>query len=154
MIATAFTILALLIGAAGAWIDIRKRLLPNVLCMAMAIACAAHVFANLGAEGLLSSAVHALIALLIGAALFAMRWIGGGDAKFYASAALAAPLSQAVTLLFWTSIAGLVLVTIIYLQHRIKPPRSSTNEERESPADVPLGVAIFAGFAATVIPNL
>lgn len=140
---------ALAIGAAGAWFDISQRRLPNLICLLMAIACAARLAYVGGWPELGSAGIHALIALAIGLALFAIRWIGGGDAKFYTAAALGVPMDHALTMLLWTSVSGAVLVFII-LAARIRKGRPSANGTVKK-SSVPFGVAIFAGYASTLL---
>ena len=54
-------------------------------------------------------AAHFAIALIVGMALFAMKWFGGGDAKLYAAVALWFPLQKGPLLLLYVGMAGLVL---------------------------------------------
>ncbi|WP_341712976.1 prepilin peptidase [Erythrobacter sp.] len=91
--------LAAALGLIGAVWDLRTRRIPNWLVLAMAVAAAAA--AALGPDWTLvgSTAIHALIALLVGMLLFAVRMIGAGDAKFYAAAAFAIPLDRALPML-------------------------------------------------------
>jgi Flp pilus assembly protein protease CpaA len=74
--------------------------------------------------------------------------IGGGDAKFYAAAALGIPFSEALPMLFWTSIGGLglllALMVIFAFKRRIGGPR-----DKKGRVMVPYGVAIFIGFVVT-----
>jgi prepilin peptidase CpaA len=48
-------------------------------------------------------------ALVAGMAMFAFRWIGGGDAKLFAAAALWLGFPAAMTFVVWTGLAGGVL---------------------------------------------
>jgi prepilin peptidase CpaA len=134
---------AVAIAAAGAFFDIKSRRLPNWLCAALAVAAVGGAYFAYGTDILPGAALHALLALLAGMVLFGFGIIGGGDAKFYAAAALGLPLPSALALLGWTSAAGLALLLAMLLG-RMVTGRSLALRGW----DVPYGVAIFAGFAA------
>ncbi|MXP41611.1 peptidase A24 [Altererythrobacter soli] len=145
----AFALLpAAVLAAAGAYLDIRHRRLPNRLCAALAVAAAAGLALSAGAGALPWALLHAAIALVIGMLLFALGAIGGGDAKFYAAAALAIPASPVagpLALLGWTSAAGLVLLITMAVGRRMLGRPGSFLKGWE----VPYGVAIAAGFLLT-----
>lgn len=135
----------------AAWLDFRYRKLPNVLC--------ASVFCTGILSGLLvhdlawvgMAALHSLLALVVGAALFAMRMIGAGDAKFYAAVAAWVPLTQGLVLLLYVSLAGLVLL-LVWFPNRARiaamaPDPSLAAEFRK----VPYGVAIAIGGCLTFV---
>jgi prepilin peptidase CpaA len=140
----------LALAAAGAAWDVRIRRIPNGLCLLLAVMAAAYAWWATGANGLLWGAAHAAIALAVGIGLFALGVIGGGDAKFYAAAALAVPLKAGFTLLGWTSAAGLVLLVVLVAGKLLfASSGKSMREMRKMP--VPYGVAIAAGFALTTL---
>lgn len=99
-----------------------------------------------------------LVALLIGMAMFALRWMGGGDAKLLAAGALWMGWPASADFLLVTGIAGgglaLVLMTMRSIQFR--------NFAQMGPAwigrlatpgeSVPYGVAIAIG-ALAAFPN-
>jgi len=91
-------------------------------------------------------ALHALVALIVGMVLFAVGFIGAGDAKMYSAVAFAIPLSNALEMLGWTSATGLTVLIIMFVARRIagKPIK---NEGKSF--TVPYGVAIAAGFWIT-----
>lgn len=144
IVLVACTLLALL-GGIG---DILTRRIPNLLCFALALVAAAHSW-DVGRWDVLSSGlIHGLIALVIGMVLFRIRFIGGGDAKFYAAAALGVPLGQALFMLGWTSLAGAVLLIVWMAVRRFIPGQAEVNlKDRKS---VPYGVAIASGFLLTL----
>ena len=98
-------------------------------------------------------AVHfgtALIALLIMMALFALRWIGGGDAKLFASTCIWLGFSGSGLFLLWTAIAGGLLSLLILLARGWLQPHASgapgwVGQLLEPKGDIPYGVAIAAG---------
>lgn len=98
-------------------------------------------------------AVHfgvALGALFLGAGLFALRLLGGGDAKLLAAVCLWMGLSGSFTFILITTIAG-GLFSLILILARAQPGLATV----EGPAwfgrllqpkgDIPYGVAIAAG---------
>jgi len=149
-IATGLLAVCLAFAAAGAAWDIKSRRIPNWVCLLLAVAAVAFVSAAAGESGLLWSLAHAAIALTVGVALFAFGIIGGGDAKFYAAAALAIPLQNGLALLGWTSAAGLVLLVVIIVGNRtVAKVRKPLGELRKM--EVPYGVAIASGFALATL---
>lgn len=94
---------------AACWFDVRQRIIPNWLCLLTLIAGLGFTLwvapAAIGWH-----ALHAAVALLVGMGLFAMRWIGGGDAKFYAAVAGWFTWFDGLHLLFSVSIAALVMI--------------------------------------------
>ncbi len=143
------TIIPLLVGGAGAVWDVLHRRLPNTLCLVFAGAALCAMLAQQGADVLAGAAAHAAIALIVGMILFRIGAIGGGDAKFYAAAALGVPLGQALPMLGWTSLAGFVLLVVMAISRRIAGQPVLTRGE--TAWSVPYGVAIFCGYAATTV---
>jgi prepilin peptidase CpaA len=139
---------AALLAAAGAYLDIRHRRLPNWLCAALALAAATGLALWAGADALPWAMLHAAMALVVGMLLFAAGLIGGGDAKFYAAAALsvpASPLAGPLGMLGWTSAAGLVLLIGMAIGRRMLGVPGSFMKGWQ----VPYGVAIASGFLLT-----
>lgn len=135
----------------GAWLDWRDRRLPNWLCGAAIALGLGLVLVGQGWGPAWSHALHALIALAVGMALFAGGVIGGGDAKFYAALALWFPLGAGLRLLLLVSLAGLVLtLAMAALAWR------SGRRLRSGPGGqtVPYGVAIAAGVLADLALGL
>jgi len=99
-----------------------------------------------------------LAALVFGFALFAPGWIGGGDAKLIAAAALWIGWTDLAAFAFHTALAGGVLVLVLLAARRMAPAfplpagwvaRSAFAEN----APVPYGIAITAG-ALWTLPQL
>lgn len=140
----AFVVLLALM-AAGAWLDITQRRLPNGLCLAVAIAGCAATYMQAGGGGLISAAVHMIIALGVGMGLFGIGMIGGGDAKFYAATALWFGLAEAMRLLLAVSILGFALLAIfIIFKWAMRVYRHQARAKGDF-AKLPYGVAIAAG---------
>jgi prepilin peptidase CpaA len=84
---------------------------------------------------------HFLAALIIGMVLFSRGWIGGGDAKLYAAVAIWFNWAGAVTLIFTTTIAGLLLAVSFMVARLIGLRKNVPKEDRR----IPYGVAIAVG---------
>jgi prepilin peptidase CpaA len=104
--------------AAAAWSDFRTFRISNLWPLVLILLFGG--FWLLGAEVTdpLSHLAHFGIALVVGMVLFALKWIGGGDAKLYAAVALWFPLSSGPALVFATTMAGLVLAVFYVLTRR------------------------------------
>ena len=121
--------------------------MPNALCALLAVASLVSLGLLKGWDAVPWGLLHAVIALAVGMGLFALGWIGGGDAKFYAAAACAMQLVDGFSLLAWTSIAGigLLLVTALLRFVRGHPVL------RKGSWSVPYGVAIGLGLAGSLL---
>lgn len=133
------------IGGAGAYLDIRTRRLPNWLCLIGLLAGAGFSLIAGGWTLAVMALLHALVALLVGMGMFAMRWIGGGDAKFYAAMAAWFPLQAGLGLLVTVSLTGLLLL-IAWLPYRRRLMRADGGLAKDSDfRKLPYGVAIAGG---------
>lgn len=134
----------------GAVLDWRARILPNWLCAVTALA-------GLGQAALVSPPAapfyaflaHGALALVGGMILFAMRWVGGGDAKLYAALACWFPLRQAVPLLVSVGLCGLILLIGWFIVRRLRGEMIVTRGGQS--AKLPYGLAIAAGAFLTGI---
>ena len=129
---------------AAAWLDATQRRLPNWLCGLTAVLGLVVALTLEGPNAAGNHALHMAAALVGGLALFSVRIIGGGDAKFYAGIATWFALPQAVKLLLYTSLSGLVLLIVWFVYRRAMgvPIRSKGNDMSDS---LPYGLAIGAG---------
>jgi prepilin peptidase CpaA len=92
----------------------------------------------------------AAVALFVGMGLFAMRIIGGGDAKLMAAACLWLGLSGSGMFMLWTGVAGgLFCLMLIFARTQIRPYVASgpgwVHQLLEPKGDIPYGVAIAIG---------
>ena len=134
-------------AAAAIW-DIRSRRIPNLLCLALGIVAIAYSYLAGSWDLLGSSALHALVALVVGIGLFAIGFIGAGDAKLYSTAAFALPLGKALPMLGWTSVTGLgVLIVMAIARRAMGLPLRKDGKG----FTVPYGVAISGGFWITTL---
>jgi len=91
-----------------------------------------------------------LLALFCGAAMFAMKWIGGGDAKLMAAACLWLGLSAAGPFLLYTGVIGGAFCLILLGARGHLAPYLPTGPQwmarlMEPKGDIPYGVAIALG---------
>ena len=149
IIAVAIWIVTLLIAAIS---DLRAfkipNILPAVLILLFGIVHAVSGFSSL----LLPYLLHFLLALAIGMLLFGRGWIGGGDAKLYASVALWFNWGGAVPLVFLTTLSGLAL-SIAFIVARMsgmgRNKAGTDQPKNRSERRIPYGVAISAGAILT-----
>lgn len=92
----------------------------------------------------------AVVALLVGMGLFAMRVIGGGDAKLMAAVCLWLGVTGSAMFILWTAVAGGgVCLVLIFARRELRPyiqgaaPWIDTLMEPEG--DIPYGLAIAVG---------
>jgi prepilin peptidase CpaA len=92
----------------------------------------------------------ALVALIAGAGMFALRWLGGGDAKLMAASCLWLGLSGSGMFLLWTGVmGGLFCLVLIFARFHSRPYLLGAPgwvvRLMEPRGDIPYGVAIAAG---------
>ncbi|MDQ8027191.1 MAG: prepilin peptidase [Brevundimonas sp.] len=92
----------------------------------------------------------AFAALLVGMGMFALRWIGGGDAKLMASACLWLGFQGSGMFLLWTAlVGGLFCLFLIFARFHSRPYLAGAPgwivTLMEPKGDIPYGVAIAAG---------
>jgi len=143
-----------LVIVAALW-DATSMTIPNWISAALVVAFAPAALlcgASWAQIGL--SFGLGLAALAVGAAMFALRWIGGGDAKLLAASMLWLGVSGAAPFLFWTALAGGALSLGLIGARRAYgfigvPVRQAWLGRLLAPAgDIPYGVAIAAGALA------
>lgn len=137
-------------AAAGAIFDLRSRTIPNLLCLPMAIAGLAGAAALDGGNAALIHLAHLVVALLIGMGIYALKWWGGGDAKFYAATSAWFPITDFFVLLFWISLAGVFLVAAAYVRWKSRRREGASSFFRREKSGLPYGVAIAAGGLLTL----
>jgi prepilin peptidase CpaA len=88
--------------------------------------------------------------LIAGMVFFAFGWIGGGDAKFVAAAALWIGMSDLLVYLVWASIFGGALTLLILFFRTVPLPLFMQRREwiarlHDRKAGIPYGVALALG---------
>ena len=144
-----------LLVIAGALKDLTSYTIPNAISLALAAAFPVAALAlglPLAAIGL--SVAIGLVALIIGIGMFAAGWIGGGDAKLFAAAALWLGLPAALSYLLFTGVAGgaLAIALLVLRSQRVRavmPAGPAWFTRLAEPGEnVPYGVAIAVGALA------
>ena len=141
---------ALVIGAAVK--DVTSFTIPNWISLALAAAFLP--VALVAGVALGDLGMHLLVgfsALVAGMVMFALRWIGGGDAKLFAASGLWLGLSGLGAFLAATAIAG-GLLALFLIALRAAPMRAYlpvgpqwVERLRAPDGPAPYGVAIAAG---------
>ncbi|MDO9588939.1 MAG: prepilin peptidase [Brevundimonas sp.] len=92
----------------------------------------------------------AALALVVGAGMFALRWIGGGDAKLMAAACLWLGVAGSGMFLLYTGLVGGVFCLALMVARAHSQPFLArapgwVAQLMEPKGDIPYGVAIAAG---------
>lgn len=144
------SVLPILVIAAGLT-DLTTMTIPNWISLGLMVGFVPAALAAGLPFG--TMAVHfavALAALFIGAGLFALRVLGGGDAKLMAAVCLWLGLSGAMPFILWTAVAGglfslglmMVRATPVLA---VVPGPAWLSRLMQPKGDVPYGVAIAVG---------
>jgi prepilin peptidase CpaA len=149
--------LPLLLAAAAGW-DLASFTIPNFLqglliVSFLAFAAAAH----LGAPGISSHLLAGCVGLIVGFTLFALGYIGGGDAKLYAALVLWLGLKDLMPYTLVATVLGGVLTLALLALRRLPLPAPFARQGwilrlHDSDAGIPYGVALAAG-AFVVLPG-
>ena len=150
----AFTAVFVALVVWAALKDATSLTIPNRLTLALAAAFVpAALAAGLPWEGWALALGTCGALLIVGMVLFALRVMGGGDAKLFAACGLWLGLSASAPFLLWTGVAGGVLATALLIGRNLAQyapgfgprwvQRLLTRGE-----GVPYGVAIAAGALA------
>jgi len=139
----------------AAVLDLTTMKIRNDLVLfLLAVYAALAPMAGIGWGEIGMSAIVALCVLAFMFGMFAMGWIGGGDAKLAAVAALWLGSANVLPFVLWTAIAGGAL-TFLLLQFRAIPIPVTwlgipwVARLHAATSGVPYGVAIAAGALAT-----
>lgn len=131
--------------------DLTTMTIPNWISGALIVGFFPAAFA--AGLDLATVGVHlgvAFAALLVGMGMFALRWIGGGDAKLMAATCLWLGLTGSGMFLLWTGLAGgLFCIALIFARFYARPYVAGASgwfpRLMEPKGDIPYGVAIAAG---------
>ena len=149
--------------AAAAIFDLTSYTIPNIVPAAMIVLFAAFmlvVAANGHAMSWDITGLHLLagsIGLFAGMGMFALGWIGGGDAKLFAVTSLWLGWDSLFEYTLMASVLGGVLTLALLGLRRVSPPATLMRitwfaRLASHQADVPYGVALSAA-ALMVLPN-
>jgi prepilin peptidase CpaA len=143
-------IFALLVATA-AYQDVKSFKIPNIYSLSIVFLYPAFVLLSGGTVDWLGAIGVAAIALIIGFALFALKYCGGGDAKLIAAVSLWAGPVLIVEFATLMAIAGGLIAITLWLHHRVSRlvPYLSQAPVHESEIfakkPMPYGVAIAIG---------
>ena len=151
MIAKAVLLLFPLLMAFAASSDLLTMRISNrVVVLLIAIFCAAAVIVDMPLQEFGMHVLAAVVVLLFAFSMFAMGWIGGGDAKIASAAALWLGLPDLLNYLLYASLFGGAL-TLLLLQFRQWPlPAALGNTPwlvrlHGKEEDIPYGIALALG---------
>lgn len=131
--------------------DLTTMTIPNWISVALILGFFPAAFAvGLSPMTVLLHVGVAMLALFAGMGLFALRMVGGGDAKLMAAACLWLGLSGSGQFLVWTGLAGgLFCLMLIIARTQVRPFVSGgpnwVVQLLEPKGDIPYGVAIALG---------
>lgn len=151
---TELSLLTLFVGlmAIGAWLDLVSRRLPNWLCLLVFATGIGATWMHFGVQALPLHALHFAIAFAIGILLYWFGVIGGGDAKFYAAAAMWFSLSDGLRILLCVSLFGVLLLIVMVGWNTVRR-NNPANKPKFWKQSVPYGVAIAFGASTIAILN-
>jgi prepilin peptidase CpaA len=147
--------------ALAAFEDFRRFTIPNRLSIALSLLWPLYFAAHPGVYGALGALGCGLAVFAAGALLFARGWLGGGDVKLLAAAALWAGPGLTPALLIVTGVLGGVLGLVLLsplggyfagAARRLVGAPQAVPEVGGSSAPVPYGVAIAGAALIVVIP--
>ncbi len=137
--------------AFAAAMDLTTMTVPNRIPLVLIIgfACLAP-FVGLSLTEIGFQTAAALIALIIGFGMFAMGWIGGGDAKLFAATVLWLSPEALLTYVFVSALLGgvLTLLLLAYRSYPLPPFMMSHGwiyRLHQPQEGVPYGIALAAG---------
>ena len=144
-----------LLVIAGALKDLTSFTIPNAISLALAAAFPVAALAlGLPLSAIAVSVGVGVVALVLGMGMFAAGWIGGGDAKLFAAAALWLGLPAALSYVLFTCMAGGALaIGLLGLRSQkvraVMPAGPAWFTRLAEPGEnVPYGVAIAVGALA------
>jgi prepilin peptidase CpaA len=159
MIAELFllVVLPVLLAVAAGW-DLASFTIPNWLQLALIASFAVFVFlAGISAPALGGHILAAFIALAVGFTLFALGYVGGGDAKLFAVIALWFGIGDLANFALVASLMGGGLTLAMITLRRMPLPASFSGQAwiarlHDEKAGIPYGVALAAG-ALAILPH-
>lgn len=140
--------------------DWRYFRIPNLIPLAILVLWPVHVFARPDIAGWDYSLLAGIVTLAAGYFAFSRNWLGGGDAKFLATAVLWVPPGQILNFILIVSIAGGFLCAYLLVIRRLERNKAlsvaSSSQMTLEPQKsallkqaAPYGVAIACGCLVT-----
>jgi prepilin peptidase CpaA len=156
---------ALLLAAAAN--DIRRSIIPNRLCLAIAMIYPVYVLSSPVSIDWIGALGTAGASLAAGLVIFARGWAGGGDVKLFSATALWAGFPLFTTFVLVTALTGSVIALAMLMHRRLarRPTLAwadgAVMKSRESAGSapsklrpsqsLPYGAAIAAGGLMTAL---
>jgi prepilin peptidase CpaA len=153
----ALFVLPALLAAAAGW-DLASYTIPNVLSVLIVAAFAAFAVASGMAAGAIGMHVLAgILGLAAGFALFALGYIGGGDAKLFGAIVLWLGFHDLLDFAFLASLFGGGLALLLLSLRRWPLPAALMGQGwlvrlHDAGSGIPYGIALAAG-ALVLLPN-
>lgn len=150
-------VLPLLLALAAGW-DLASYTIPNLLSVGIAAAFIAFAFvAGFPLAVWCGHVAAGVVALIAGFALFALRWIGGGDAKLFAATALWFGFGDLLSYVLIAALIGGALTVALLAVRQLPLPMVLIRQAwiarlHDHRSGVPYGVALAAG-ALVVLPK-
>jgi prepilin peptidase CpaA len=139
---------------ASALLDLTTMTIPNRISAALVLAFYPTAFmVGLSPMTVLISTGVGAGLLILGAGMFALNWVGGGDAKIFAAAGLWMGLAGLGPFVMWTAVSGGVFGASLLLLRGLMAPYAAQapgwmGRLMTPKGDIPYGVAICAGALA------
>ncbi|HEY3814654.1 MAG TPA: prepilin peptidase [Caulobacteraceae bacterium] len=134
--------------------DVTTMTIPNRVSIALVLGFyPTALLDGLSVQDVAISTGIGLALLVAGMGMFALRWVGGGDAKLFAAAGLWIGLPGLAPYLMWTTLAGgMFSLGLILMRNWMHPYAAGApawvGRLLAPKGDVPFGVAIAAGALA------
>ena len=143
-------LLPLLLAVCAGW-DLASFTIPNFLTLAVLAAFVPFALAaGLPMPAIGAHLLAGLVGLVVGFLLFALRWIGGGDAKLFAAVALWLGFSDLLAYALVASLCGGALTLALMLLRQFPLPAVLARQGwiarlHDARSGIPYGVALAAG---------
>jgi prepilin peptidase CpaA len=150
-------VLPLLLAIAAGW-DLASFTIPNFLSLILLVLFAVFALAaHLSLPAIGWHLLAGLAGLFIGFALFALGWIGGGDAKLFAAVALWLGFHDMAPYAVVASVFGGVLTLALMAMRQLPLPgilarQGWISRLHDARSGIPYGVALAAG-AFALLPS-
>lgn len=130
--------------------DVRCRVLPNGMTLALAISAFASRLAFDGLGGLLDGLMGGLVCAGFVLLPYLLRGAGGGDVKMMFGAGVATGLHLCVAEMLFVSLSGLLLGGIMLVFGKVAFRHGRTDRQNED-YRIPFGVAIAVGTCMALV---
>jgi prepilin peptidase CpaA len=150
-------VMPVLLAAAAGW-DLASYTIPNFLSLALVAAFAAFAFAiGMTPAGIGMHALAGSLALAVGFTLFALGYVGGGDAKLFGAIVLWLGFRNLLDFGLLVSLFGGGLALLLLSVRRLPIPAALMGQSwlvrlHDNRSGIPYGVALAAG--ALILPLL